>query len=445
MCCYGQDSIRITGHLVNNSKYAVAVLEKFGVGSYPIVKSGIDKNTGNFYFALPVAGTDKGIYRIRYSFAEPGRQVDVIINGEPSVDFSINLWDTLLSPKFTQSAENQAWYAYRMRINQQNDKIAHLTELLNNYPDKKAPLVAQLTAEREKEIQLARKIRDQYIRGHKDDISGKMEARIPYRYPNIGTPYQLQAYNNWSTYWQSIDVSDTSLLATPLYTELIIGYMLYWLDEKISFSEKEKTEGFIKSIDTVIQRFSVNPVMRRFALEYLTLGFKELAYEDVLQYLDEKYNSSNQCSDGLDPELEKRLEAYKEIAPGKPAPRIYYTNVAGVEQEYLKNVETDTIIIAFWAGWCPHCMQTMPVLDSLVAQRKNISTLAISLDTDAKEFAEASAHLKSMQHFCDFQKWNSRTAKDYHVKATPTLFLIDKDRFIVGKYGSVNALLQALK
>lgn len=441
---HAQDSIVIYGTFKHNSKYAIAVLEQFGLGSYPIAKTSIHSETGALRLALP-AEIARGIYRLRYSMADAGSYVDIVVNGEKEIRFTLDLFDSLRAPRFEQSPENAAWYGYRLQMQRHGQKIGQLGELISNYPSGSEERVIQEARKRRaEEIAAVLRLRKDYVKRYADAISGRVEKQKSLFFPEPGQPYQLQAYNRWVSYWNDVDPADTALLNTPLYTELIIGYMMYWIDPGMGFTEKERTEGFIKSTDTLLHYFDKNTVMKRFVREYLTAGFKELGEEAVLQYIDEKYNAAAQCDEG-NTELEKRLAAYKELAPGRPAPRIYVTNLAGVEQEFIRNVEQDTLILAFWAGWCPHCRETMPILDSVIAGRSNIKVLAISLDTAATEWINEKTRLAHMQHYCDFKKWDSRPVKDYHIVATPTFFLIDKDRFIAGKYLSVQALLEGIK
>jgi len=85
------------------------------------------------------------------------------------------------------------------------------------------------------------------------------------------------------------------------------------------------------------------------------------------------------------------------------------------------------------------------MLDSSVALRENIKVLAVSLDNNGQEYYAEMNKLNHMQHFCDYLKWDSKPVKDYHIVATPTFFMLDKDRFIIGKYSSIGSLLEQIR
>lgn len=112
-----------------------------------------------------------------------------------------------------------------------------------------------------------------------------------------------------------------------------------------------------------------------------------------------------------------------------------------MEQEIISNATSDKIIIAFWASWCPHCRDAMPLLDDFVAKQKNVYALAVSLDTNAYDYNLVAGQLTHLTHYCDYLKWKSPLVSDYGVMATPTFFLIDKMHTVIGIYTSVEGLI----
>jgi peroxiredoxin len=124
---------------------------------------------------------------------------------------------------------------------------------------------------------------------------------------------------------------------------------------------------------------------------------------------------------------------------GMQAPDIEFYDAQGKLQN-LNRIESNTIIVAFWASWCPHCSQEMPKLNELIATKTGIKVLAISLDDDENSYKEATSKLTTMIHFSDFKKWNGKTVLDYHIGATPSFIVLDKDKKIIGKYSSLEEL-----
>jgi peroxiredoxin len=150
-----------------------------------------------------------------------------------------------------------------------------------------------------------------------------------------------------------------------------------------------------------------------------------------------------QCTTS-DNDLQKRLKGYEALKIGNLAPKIELTANDG-SVKTLSDYTQEKVVVVFWAGWCPHCTEEMPKLQEWAKNTKNTLVLAISLDEDYTAFQTAAAQFPNMLHTCDLQKWNGKITSDYYVVATPTLFLLDKERKIVGKYSSVATLIAAQK
>ena len=214
----------------------------------------------------------------------------------------------------------------------------------------------------------------------------------------------------------------------------------------MQFSEKEQEEGFIKSVDIIIQKFSGNDDTKKFALQYLQLGFKEIGNEKVLQYIDQTYKETLlQCQDETSKsDFEERLKAYEKMQPGTLAPEIKLVDEKGAIKTLL-DFKQKEIIVVFWASWCPNCMEEFPKLQDWAKNHADTLVLAVSLDTDYAAYQESIKKFPNFLHYCDLQKWDGEIAKSYCIMATPTLFLLDSDRKIVNKYSNVEALISLSK
>ena len=90
------------------------------------------------------------------------------------------------------------------------------------------------------------------------------------------------------------------------------------------------------------------------------------------------------------------------------------------------------------------------LLDEAVEYKKlkeshNLEIVYISIDTDKNAFDEYYKEAPFVT-FCDSKGWETQAAKDYHVFATPTYILLDKELKILSKIQSpehLEAWLQA--
>lgn len=195
-----------------------------------------------------------------------------------------------------------------------------------------------------------------------------------------------------------------------------------------------------------MKQFEGNEKTKEFALKYLQLGFKEIGNEAVLQYIDQNHAAAAQCTED-DDELKKRLAGYEAMKPGMLAPTIAFnTNnsmVLATGLDTIKNlydIKADQTLVVFWASWCPHYMEELPKLNEWAKNNPNTKVVAISLDEDKTAYQTAIANFTNLSHYCDFKKWDSKSVADYYVYGTPTFFVLDKDKKIVGKYADLHSI-----
>jgi thiol-disulfide isomerase/thioredoxin len=439
-----QDSIRISGWLKGNTRFAKVVVKKFGVGVFDI--AAVSVKDEKFSIVAP-AGIEPGVYRFQYSQSNLSEYVDIIIDGrEKEIDFKLDVSQDKRVPVFTQSFENKNWYRWKQVAGNRLLKIDLLQQLLAQYPDITEAVYRIVARATNKEITDFKKEFNLFVRNNHDTWAGAMVENTPSYFTRPRDLPQLQDYYRKCNYWKGVNTANPTLIKTPLYTELILGYLRYYMNPGMQFSETEMNDGLKNSVDTVMKRFGGNEQTRQFALKYLQLGFKEIANEKVLQYIDEKYRSlAEQCNDNQlnKEEFENRLASYSAMKPGTSAPDIKLTAADG-KPYGLKDIPNKKLIVAFWASWCPNCEHAMPLLDKFVKEHPEYGAVAVSLDEDSLTFHKASQQYTSLIHTCDFRKWQGKAAKDYYIAASPTFILLDAERKVVGKYPGMEAVLEEI-
>ena len=441
-----QDSIRISGLLKGNTRFAKVVVKKFGVGAFDIAAVPILKE--HFSIGAPLS-IEPGVYRFQYSQVSQGEYVDVIVNGkEKEISFTLDVSGTKREPVFTQSEENKNWYGWKQTASVKMQKIVLLQQLVANYPDTTASVFRTVSRAATKQIKDFKTDYDRFLRQHTGSWAGAMVSNVPYYFTRPRDLPQLQDYYRKKNFWKGIDTSNPTLINSPLYTDLILAYLRYYMNPEMQFSEAEMNEGFKNSVDTIMQKFGGNEQTRTFALKYMQLGFKEIANEKVLQYIDEKYREvAEQCNDdagGVDKqEFERRMAAYAAMKPGSKAPDITLTDEAG-HPYGLAAIPQKKLIVAFWASWCPNCEREMPKLEAFIKKHPEYGVVAVSLDEDSTAYHQALKQYPGMTHTCDYQKWKGKAVTDYYVVASPTFIVLDAERKIVGKYPAFDPMMEEI-
>jgi thiol-disulfide isomerase/thioredoxin len=435
MQSYAQESIVIKGELKNNSRFAKMVVSKFGVGSLPI--TAVPIQNGKFSVSAPM-DIEPGIYRFQYS-QTANDYVDLIINGkEKEIEFSIDLLSIEnKSPQFTKSKENKMWYGYLAQSQKQLQKIELLNQFLGAYPSVKDKIVVQgsqaLSIEKVNYV----KQKNLFLKQNATTWAALIVKNKPYYFTNAKDDWRIQNLEKQTHYWDQINTTNPKLINTPLYVELILEYLKYYMNPEMNFSEAEMNEGFKKCVDTIMAKFSGNKETEKFALKYLQLGFKEIDKSEVLQYIDQKYQTmALQCQDDVEKSaFENRMAGYDAMKEGKIAP-----NIAFEDQTSIYDIKSEKTLIVFWASWCPHCTEEMPKVNEWAKDHLDTKVIAISLDDNKAEYDLAIKQLPNLSHHTDLKKWNGKAAKDYFVYGTPTFILLDSQKKIIKKGSSFEML-----
>lgn len=125
-----------------------------------------------------------------------------------------------------------------------------------------------------------------------------------------------------------------------------------------------------------------------------------------------------------DPDLEYATELLK---PGSKAPDFTLNDLSG-KPVSLSDYRGKTVVLVFWASWCPDCRAEVPELKEMAAAADpaKVQFVSVSFDRDFDTlcaYAEEN-ELPGVQLFDDKGKKESTVGEAYHVKWIPSLYVI---------------------
>ncbi|HET6226169.1 MAG TPA: TlpA disulfide reductase family protein [Bacteroidia bacterium] len=212
------------------------------------------------------------------------------------------------------------------------------------------------------------------------------------------------------------------------------------IDEKLMASAAQIFLEKTRSND-VNFNFCLNYLLKKFSSDHLDNAFLSV-------YDNNSKPQTGDCKSGIVSEnIKKRAGELKKIAINSIAPDFNIgenLNLSGIQSEY--------VLLVFWASWCPHCTAELPEIKKAVAKyneralNAKLVTLAVSLDTDRKQWQNyiTSNQLFSFLNFSELKGWQSEVVKKYNVFATPTMFLLDKQKKIIAKPETSQQLISAI-
>ena len=129
-------------------------------------------------------------------------------------------------------------------------------------------------------------------------------------------------------------------------------------------------------------------------------------------------------------------------------PDIDFVNNEGVELR-LSDLKSEYVLLVFWGTWCPHCDALMPKIRDLYNEglsRSKLDILAFAIDTSKTAFMETiQKNRYNWNNTTDLKGWESPVVTQFHIFATPTIFLLDKSRKIISRPTNFEQLLRKLK
>ena len=193
-----------------------------------------------------------------------------------------------------------------------------------------------------------------------------------------------------------------------------------------------------RACDSILFAAASDTVCWNYTRYYLIEVFATYGPDDLAQYLVDQYVVGDSVLVAPD---ELTLEIAREqlrVAVGASAPDI----------ELIDPIRTDTTMLSsllpgqqftglfFYSSTCDHCHDQMPGLRRLAADMaaEDFRIIGIALDADLQEFKETLTEEQlTWSSYTALRGWADPAAAAFNVKATPSLFVLDRQGTIVSK------------
>jgi len=239
-------------------------------------------------------------------------------------------------------------------------------------------------------------------------------------------------------FWDYFDPNDSLFLFTPVLIDKFEEWVYLHHHHKDSIAGLYLDRAdIIQGINSFLEKIDRNQQNKDAVLEYV---LKKLDKDEDKRLFIEVYDrwlkpSLGECSieDSKWEKYHQKASVYRNVVIGAKAPD--FPIVAGKVNMY--DLKSDYVLLVFWASWCPHCVQEIPRLKMVLEQLKDKKIAVVFISLDEEESAWKSfiyqQKLDNYIHLCDFKKWKGEVVKMYNVYATPTMYLLDKEKKILAK------------
>ena len=402
---------------------------------------------GSFYFALDTLNLP-GMYRIEWPGNSTGNQgrgpkhIEFIWAGESFSVFA-DAEDPNGTVIFDGSEENRVLSLFREYERTYERKMNVLFQVLDRYPD--ADTFYRAAADHFVQLQVRR---DSFITHLEQQFPGLYATKIAMAYRSPMVPAGLHGGERVgflkTHYFEKAPLADPDMLRAPVYNRRIIEYLMLYRDGQYSFSEQE--EAFTDAVDIIMANVAGDRELRSFVVDYLLEGFESFGMEKIQTYIVDTYADETCSTDAVELARE-RVEGYRKMAEGQQAEDILIRND---EQELVKlsAVDADVVLVIFWATHCEHCMEMMPALHEwyMTDRPDNVEVFAVSIDTVATAWKQYSRLTDPPWiNTREPMGWEGKSAEDYNIYATPTMFLLDRERKIIARPFTLRELRREIR
>lgn len=374
----------------------------------------------NYTYQFNLGSNHSGFYRLIFNNK---KWLDFVYDGE-DIEIEVDASNNSLIPEIIKSDENKIFYDFVKLNKDYKTKSELLFLVLNNYPDNDAyyKITKETLLKLQEEYLYFVNITAQSKRG--SFISEYvLSAQLPIIDASLTGKDQLSYLKSYSL--DKVNFTNNELIYSDAFTNKTIEYLSYYRNPQLPMELLEKE--FEIAIDTILNKAKVNDIVYKHIVEYLLDGFKKYGFDNVINYIIDNYVIADDiCLDKeLESSLERRINQSKLFKPGFVVPDITLFDP--------KN-NAEKALIIFYASWCPHCKTLIPQISELYKNQKTktIEVVAVSIDTSRSDWLNfIKANNFSWINVCDTEGWDGKAAKDYYIYATPTMFLIDKNKELI--------------
>ena len=416
----------------------IYLMQDFAV-SQQIIDTLKTDQSGSFDVILP-EDLPVGMYRL---MTNSGLMFNLIYNKE-DIAFRTTGFQTDDQIQIISSVENILYYKYlNTKLNNQQ-KINILNPVLDYYPENDSfySVVKSQVMNLYAQIQ---GVSNWVIQQYPHTMAAHFIRFDRPQIPNFNLRPGEQQQELKQSYFKGIDFQDTLLLRTSLLTSKIVGYLSLYQEK--GMSKKQVEQAFTQAVDTLLQKTVINEQIYEYTLNYLVRGFDQFGFDNLLQHIASIQQLGRFPDNSLKKQaLENELHLIQRLADGNTAPDFTARDLQG-KRIHLSKIKSEKTLLVFWASWCPHCTASLPKLKKFYDPKhpEKLQIIAISVDDNKQDVEQAiKKEAYPWINIAELKGWDGPIADEYGVSATPTFFLLDKDKKIIAKPRSISEVEKLL-
>jgi len=450
--CYGQNKYLLSVKVKDMPYEKIYLTSIYGHHQHVVDSAAINQE-GAFQFQF-IEKHPIGMYRIilgqtpKAKFESGAPQSFIIIFNNENTELSTNFNYPSDSMQLMVGVENKMYYEFLKKKKQYNQKLGLLEQMLRFYPSSD-----NFYAEIKKQYNSVQNELTKYavalIQKYPNTFFTKVVRAEQYPFLDASLTDEMRFKELKNNFFKPSDFQDKMLLYSNVLSDKILAYINLYRNSE--YTEQQQTDEFIQAANTLLTIAKAgDSKVYNYTLDYVIEGFNEIKQDAVLAYISDNFMLTNSC--GIEDEKLKQIlqktADYKRTSIGANAPEIIF-KASGLglittekqQANKLSDIRSDYTLVIFWASWCPHCTGEIPKIKKVIEEfqnkhpDENLVPVFISIDKEEKPWKDyiENNKLSEFINLCEFKGWNGEIGKSYDLNATPSMFLLDKNKKIIAK------------
>ena len=250
-------------------------------------------------------------------------------------------------------------------------------------------------------------------------------------------------------FWDKFDFTDNRLINTGLLEGRLAEYFnnyVYPIPDTINYE-----------MDKLLKRAEPAKELYKYTLFWLgnwTNESKMMGVDGSFVYLVENYYGKGKAFWLDSAAVAKYRDRAAKIAPnvlGNPAPSLILQDLKNLQDvDLTKATNSDYTVIAFWSSDCGHCMEEMPKLAKIwneSLKKEGVQFISIPTKVDGgNDILKIYDTWKVNDWLTLVDAKNKKQFEaTYDVYATPVIYILDKNKIIIGKKLGVGSVEEVIK
>lgn len=395
-----------------------------------------------------------GLYLV--AFPDEGYFEFVLDPKEKGVEIQTSLSQPIKDLRANRSPENIAFNKFQRLRSEQGRYMDSLLKEVETRTEKEQD-VKPLTV-RIKRTKAAHTIElEAFAKSHKGTLAAKLirmmdDPKIPDPKPRkdgkaIDTPLYNYVYTK-THYWDNVDFTDSRIIRTPLYKSKVMKFLgkgftpqhpdsvTRWACYLLDKTYEENYLVFKSTLTWIAGRYERSDIMGMDGV------FADLA---ARYYLTEKVNWMDEDQLGKLKDRYKKIRWNKLDAKAKDLIMIDYQGIP----RSLNLVDADYTLLYFYSATCGHCKTVTPKVKAIYDEYRAKGFEVFGVSTDFDEVTNDEGEVINYRESREYRKYVKDEKLDwinvsdpshqtnfrqyYDVYTTPVMYLLDKDKKIIGK------------